>query len=144
METTAEKYRSTESRYKGGAHEMYVTYDLETKTRSGSHTSRPKIKRVYIAGDIKDWKKGIFKKRTGREVKGVLIEYEQSRQRYKRQAYIAKRGETIYEVGPASVGGSSQLFKQIVEVPQKATNLHFYNNAGSLPAEYRHALQRVR
>ena len=143
METTAEKYRSTESKYKGGAHEMYVTYDLETKTSSRS-ASRPKVKRVYIAGAVKDWKRGMFKKRTGREVNGVLIEYEQTRTRYKRQAYTAKCGETIYEVGPASVGGGSSIFKQVVEVPEKATNVRFYRDADSLPAEYRHALQRVR
>ena len=34
---TNRRYRSTESKYKGGAHEMYVTYDLEQKTRSGQN-----------------------------------------------------------------------------------------------------------
>ena len=144
MEATVEKYRSTESKYKGGAHEMYITYNLESKTSSGSRMSRPRVKRVYIAGTVKDWKRGTFKKRTGREVKGVLIEYEQTRTRYQRQAYTAKRGEIIYEVGPASVGGGASIFKQVVEVPEKATNVHFYNNVDSLPAEYRHTLQRVR
>ena len=32
---THQDYRSTESKYKGGAHEMYVTYDLEQRTRGG-------------------------------------------------------------------------------------------------------------
>ena len=31
--TTHSGYRPTESKYKGGAHEMYVTYDLEQETR---------------------------------------------------------------------------------------------------------------
>src|SRR5690348_4580261 len=139
MQTATVKYRSTESKYKGGASEMYVTYDLEVKTRSGAHATRPKIKRVYIAGKIKGWEKGTFKKRTGREVNGVLVEYEQTRQRYQRKAYSAKRGETGYKVSPASVGGSSQVFKQIVEIPKKASNVHFYSEAGRVPAEYRHA-----
>jgi hypothetical protein len=47
MKTTAndQRYRATESKYKGGAHEMYVTYDLEQRTRSGS-AIYPKVKRV--------------------------------------------------------------------------------------------------
>jgi hypothetical protein len=32
---TNRRYRSTESKHKGSAHEMYVTYDLEQKTRGG-------------------------------------------------------------------------------------------------------------
>jgi hypothetical protein len=64
--TRRERYRPTESKYKGGAHEMYVTYDLEQKTRGGGSAMYPKIKRVYIAGDLKDWKRGAFKKRSGR------------------------------------------------------------------------------
>src|SRR5258706_15592392 len=103
MRTTTKKYRPTESKYKGGAHEMYVTYDIELKTRASNTALYPKVKRVYIAGDVKDWKKGTFKKRTGREVHGVLIEYEQSRQRYQRRAHTAKRGDTTHQVSPSSV-----------------------------------------
>ncbi len=84
---------------------MYVTYDIELKTRASNTALYPKVKRVYIAGDVKDWKKGTFKKRTGREVHGVLIEYEQSRQRYQRRAYTAKRGDTTHQVSPSSVAG---------------------------------------
>ena len=29
-------YRTTESKYKGGAHENYVTYDLQQRTRGGT------------------------------------------------------------------------------------------------------------
>ena len=65
-------YRPTESKYKGGAHEMYVTYDLEQKTRGGQRAVyHPKAKRVYIAGHLKDWKSGVARKRTGRQVHGV-------------------------------------------------------------------------
>lgn len=52
--TSKQRYRPTEAKYKGGAHEMYVTYDLEQQTRRGS-AIYPKAKRVYIAGDVQDW-----------------------------------------------------------------------------------------
>ncbi len=45
-------YRPTESKYKGDAKEMYVTYDIEQKTRGDSTAMYPKVKRVYIAGDV--------------------------------------------------------------------------------------------
>src|SRR5215470_378488 len=89
---TNRRYRSTESKYKGGASEMYVTYDLEQKTRGGGSALLPKVKRVYIAGDVKGWDLGDFRRRSGREVHGVRIEYEQSRRRYRRGAYTATRG----------------------------------------------------
>jgi hypothetical protein len=146
MTTTTSKhhYRSTESKYKGGAQQMYVTYDLEQKTRGGGSATYPKIKRVYIAGDVKDWKAGTVQKKTGREVHGVRIEYEQSRKRYHREGYSAKRGKTAYKVAPASVGSTSQRFVQVVEVPEEARNVRFYTDAGRVPQKYRHALQEVR
>jgi hypothetical protein len=39
---TKRRYRSTEAKYKGGAQEMYVTYDLHQKTRGAQ--SPPIIK----------------------------------------------------------------------------------------------------
>jgi hypothetical protein len=136
-------YRPTESKYKGGAHEMYVTYDLDQKTRGG-HAVYPKVKRVYIAGDVKDWKAGSVQKRSGRHVRGVRIEYEQGRAGYRRTGYKAERGGTGYRVGPASVPATAQHFVQVVEVPKDARNVHFYSNPARLPAKYRHALQDVR
>ncbi len=146
MPTTTKKggYRPTESKYKGGATEMYVTYDLEQRTRGGTSATYPKVKRVYIAGDVKDWKTGRVQKKSGREVHGVRIEYEQSRKGYHRQGYTAERGETAYAVAPASVGATAQKFAQVVEVPADARNVHFYTNPGRLPAKYRQALQDVR
>src|ERR1051326_5715674 len=104
--TTRRRYRPTESKYKGGAHEMYVTYDLEQKTRGGGSAIYPKVKRVYIAGDVKNWQAGRVRKKSGREVHGVRVEYEQSRAGYRRQGYRAARAETGYEVGPARVGST--------------------------------------
>jgi hypothetical protein len=138
------RYHPTESKYKGGAHEMYVTYDLEQKTRSDGSAIYPKVKRVYIAGQVLDWKVGVVKKKSGREVYGVQINYEQSRKSYYRKGYTAQRGKTTYETSPASVGAASQTFVQVIEVPKGAGNVRFYTNPGELPATYRHALQRVR
>jgi hypothetical protein len=137
-------YRPTESKYKGGAHQMYVTYDLEQRTRATQTAVYPKVKRVYIAGDVKGWNTGAVRKRTGRQVHGVRIEYEQTRQRYRRKAYGAHRGGTDYAVAAASVGSTSQRFVQVVEVPQRARNVHFYPQHAALPPKYREALQRVR
>jgi hypothetical protein len=145
MTTTSKHgYRPTESKYKGGAHQAYVTYDLDQKTRGGGHAIYPKVKRVYVAGDVKDWKAGTVQKRSGREVHGVRIEYEQNRKRYHRKGYQAERGETAYKVAPASVGSTSQRFVQVVEVPKNVRNLRFYADRSRLPEKYRHALQNVR
>ena len=144
MTAKAGSYHPTESKYKGGAQEMYITYDLEQWTRGGGTAPYPRVKRVYIAGDVKDWKTAEFKKRTGREVHGVRIEYEQTRTRYHRSGYRAERGESSYGVGPASVPATSQRFVQVVEVPDAARDVKFYTSGSHLPDRYRSALQRVR
>jgi hypothetical protein len=141
---TNHRYHPTEAKYKGGAHEMYVTYDVNQKTRSGDSKLYPKVKRVYIAGEVKDWKTGNIKKRSGRTVHGVAIEYEQSRKGFQRRGFTAERGRTSYTVRPSSTGPTSQTFRQVLEVPQDAQNIHFYRNAQKLPAKYRSALQNVR
>jgi hypothetical protein len=77
--TQTDRYRPTEAKYKGGAEEMYVTYDLPQKTRGETMALYPKVKRVYIAGNVKEWQVGTFAKRSGRKVHGMKIAYEQSR-----------------------------------------------------------------
>ena len=136
------RYTPTEAKYKGGADQMYVTYDLSQKTRGGSRALYPKVQRVYIAGRVKDWQVGTFAKRTGRKVRGVKIDYEQSRAAYERKGYTAARGGTRYQVAPATVARSTSRFSKVVEVPQGARNVRFH--AGKLPKEYRDALQDVR
>jgi hypothetical protein len=135
-------YKTTESKYKGGAKEMYVTYDLAQKTRGNGQALYPHVKRVYIAGDVKNWQVGTFEKRTGKKVHGVKIDYEQSRAGYTRKGYTATRGGAQYQVPPARVEGGKSSFSQIVEVPEAAQNVQFH--AGNLPAKYREALQDVR
>lgn len=135
-------YKTTASKYKGGAAEMYVTYDLWQATRGDRPALYPKVKRVYIAGHVTDWHVGTFVKRTGKKVYGVKIEYEQSRAGYTRQGYTATRGVTRYHVPPAQVRKSTARFSQIVEVPQTARNVQFHTLG--LSETYRQALQEVR
>jgi hypothetical protein len=96
-------YRRTEAKYNGDAHEMYVTYNLEQRTRGAKTAVYPKVKRVHIAGEVRDWKAGDCQKKTGRHVHGVRIEYEQHRRGYRRTGFDAQRGRTVYPVEPASV-----------------------------------------
>jgi hypothetical protein len=135
-------YKTTESQYKGGAEEMHVTYDLWQETRGKGRALYPKVKRVYIAGRVKDWHIGTFAKRTGRHVHGVKIAYEQSRTAYARKGYTATRGSTKYHVAPTQVHGGTMQFSKIVEVPKEAHNVQFH--VGELPERYRDALQDVR
>src|SRR5262249_35269490 len=124
-ETTTRRYRPTESKYKGGAEEMYITYDLEQRTRGGTAVY-PKVKRVYIAGQVKDWKVGDFTKRSGKRAQGVRVEYEQRRGGHRRSAYTASRGGRTYRVSPATVKPANQRFAQVVEVPEAARNVQFH------------------
>jgi hypothetical protein len=135
-------YRGTETKYKGGAKEMYVTYDLPQETRSGGTAMYPKVKRVYIAGDVTHWQLGDFTKKSGRTAHGVRIEYQQTRGGYWRKGFQASRGETRLSMAPARVTSTTQRFTQVVEVPERASNVQFH--VDRLPAKYRTALQAVR
>jgi hypothetical protein len=138
------KYKPTESQYKGGAKEMYVAYDLKQQTRGDDTAMYPKVKRVYIAGEVKDWKTGDVMKRSGRTVPGVEIKYEQTRAGYRRKSYTAERNGTKYKVKPTTVEGSSQEFRKVVEIPKGAQNVQFYKQQEKLPKKYQSALQDVR
>lgn len=127
-------YRPTESKYKDGAQEMYVTYDLDQKTRSGRTATYPKVKRVYIAGDVTDWRAGHFTKRTGRKVKGLRVVYKQEREGFYREA--TKQGSATY------VQLATTTLTQIVELPEKAKHIKF--SPDQLPAEYGETMQSVR
>ncbi|MHB9033456.1 MAG: hypothetical protein ACYC6L_10450 [Anaerolineae bacterium] len=85
-----------------------------------------------------------FVKRSGRSVHSAAITHTQIRAGYHRQAYTAKRGQTIYQVGTAEVKPASQAFRIVVEIPERARNVHFYARRDDLPGLYRSALQDVR
>ncbi len=136
-------YKPTESQYKGNAEEMYVAYDIEQNTRGNNKALYPKVKRVYIAGDIKKWETGDFKRRTGGMVHGIAIQYEQTRSGYHRKGYTAERNGKTYKVGPAVIKPTIQKFRKVVAVPMDARNIHFYADPKKLPEKYRSALQNV-
>jgi hypothetical protein len=142
--TLKHRYRPTESKYKGGAKEMYVTYDLKQTTKGGGSAVYPRVKRVYLAGDVTGWTLGRMSKKSGREVNGLRVEYDQSRAGYRRRGFAARRGKTAYNVLPASVSSTAQRFVQVVELPEGASNVQFRSSRESLPERYRHALQQVR
>jgi hypothetical protein len=135
-------YKATESKFKGGAEEMYVTYDLPQKTAAGRKVQYPKVKRVYIAGKVKAWRVGTFEKRTGRKVWGVKVDYGQSRAAYERRAYQATRGGKPYTVSSAKVASGHSNFSKVIEVPKEAQHVKFHK--GNLPRKYQDALQAVR
>ena len=141
-QSTQHHYKSTESKYKGGAQEMYITYDVWQETRGENRALYPKVKRIYIAGKVTNWQVGNFTKRSGKDVYGVKIDYEQSRTGYSRQGYTATRDGKEYQVAPAQVGSGKSSFSQIIEIPEGAENVKFHE--GSLPQKYRGALQNVR
>jgi hypothetical protein len=142
--TSTTRYRATDSRGKGGAAEMFVTYDLQQKTPGDKNAEYPKVKRVYVSGKVRHWKAGMVTKRSGRKVHGVAVEYEQTRRGYHRKAFSVKRGKKTYKVAPATVKPTAQNFTKVVEIPKNARNVHFYMTANSLPKKYRSALQTVR
>lgn len=124
-------YKPTESKYKNGADEMYVTYDVQQKTANGQPALFSKVKRVYIAGDVQSWDVGDFEMRSGRTAHGVRIEYEQSRKGYTR----TRAGEE------SRIPPGTSLFTKVVEVPDRALNVAFHTE---LPDRYRTALGDVR
>jgi hypothetical protein len=134
--------RSTESKYKGGARELYVTYDVRQYTGPGETALYARVKRVYIAGDVGDWKVGDFTKRSGRHSHGVKIDYKQSRRGYRRRPFVASRDGRPYDVDAASVRPTEQRFSLVVDVPKDAQNVRL--QIGQLPEPYAGALQRVR
>ena len=119
-----QSYKTTESKYRGGAVEMYVTYDLWQETRGDGRALYPKVKRVYIAGQVKDWHVGTFAKHTGKHVHGVKIEYEQSRASYARQGYMATRRNTRYHVPPTGSSQGAQLEVYTLHSPLDAIQQH--------------------
>jgi hypothetical protein len=62
---TNRRYRSTESKYKGGAHEMYVTYDLEQKTAADKAPYTTKSSGYISPAKSGIGERGSFGKRRG-------------------------------------------------------------------------------
>jgi len=140
-----EGYRPAEAKYKGGAEEIYVTYDIEQKTRGGGHALNAKVKRVYIAGHLLDCRLGSdWRNRMGRRVHGLRIDYERSRAGYRRAACTATRGGVACDAPPTRTAAAKQRFTRIVELPEKAVHVRFYRPNKRMPGKHMSAPQAVR
>ena len=144
VETRNHRYRPTVSQFKGGVDEMYVIYDMDQKSRGGGHAIYPKVRRVYIAGDVQSWTVGEVKKRSGRLVYSVTVSDHIGRRGLPAQGVYGQSGPDQLQGSPASVKASSQIIRKIVEVPRDAQNVHFYQDMKRLPEKYRQAFQDVR
>jgi len=145
MSSSLRRPRSTGSNYKGGAHhDMFVVYDLKPRTRTGTSALYPKVKRVHIAGNVEKVTNGLMRKRSGREVRGVRIEYLHARKGYRREPFMEYWNIEPHLVEPRAVRPAQQRVTQVVEVPDRARNVRFYRSRERLPERYAHALQRVR
>lgn len=101
--------------------EMYVTYDLAQRTRGGGSAIFPKVKRVYIPGDVIEWGVGRFRKRSGRMVYGVRITYELG----DGTAPVGIRTvASATNVQPAASG--ARRYTQVVELPDAARNIQLH------------------
>ena len=140
--TSNRRYTPTEATYKGNAEDNYITYDLEQQTRSRTTARYPKVKRVYLSGDVQHWEVGTFKNRSGRSIYGVRIDYERGREGYRRKGYQAERNGTTYHVPPTTVEPSRATFSKVVEIPPDAENITFRGTR--LPEKYQSALQAVK
>lgn len=104
----------------------------------------PKVRRVYIAGKVKGSQIGTFEKRSGKQVHGVKIVYEQSPFRPRTQG--VHRPPWRYPVpragGAGRDAGRRSSFSKIIELPGDAQGVQFHT--GKLPKRYRDALQDVR
>jgi hypothetical protein len=116
------RYRSAESKYKGGARDIFVTYDLAQRTRGGAITLYPKIKRVYIAGDVKEVGAQTLWKGSARRAHRVRA----TRKGCRRHAFTAHRDGQAYPRQATSVRPTHQRFAEVVEVPRQARNVRFY------------------
>ena len=139
-----QEYKPTESKYKGDAKEMYITYDIEQETRGENKALYPKVKRVYIPGNVKDYEVGKTEKQSGKEVRGLTVNYEQGREGYHREGFTAERDGSEYEVEATDVSSTKQEFTKVVEVPEEAKNIKFYEDKEDLPERYESALQNVK
>lgn len=134
--------RAEQPRYPTTVSDLYVTYDIEEVTASGQRTLEPHARRVSIGGEVREWQVGDFRRRSGREVHGIRIHYEQSRKGYLRDGFTATRGGITYEVPSTDVEPGTSMFTHIVELPVRARNVQLHR--GALPRRYREALRVTR
>jgi hypothetical protein len=104
--------------------EMYITYELAQRTRGGGSAIFPRVKRVYIPGDVVEWGVGRFRKRSGRMVHGVRITYRMRDGAAPEEPRKAPRSTTNTAGGDTSA--PARRFTQVIDLPDAARNVQLH------------------
>jgi len=103
-------YKSTQSKYKGGAHTYYIIYEIMHQYRGKVRKMRKRVKKVYISGVLKNWERGTFRLKSGGKGYGIRFTYENPR-----ISFTAKRGKTKYHQPRALV-----TVEKVIPIPEGA------------------------
>ena len=109
-------YIPTTAKYAGPTETYYIVYKQSWIHNYRGHKKKrtqTRVKRVYISGKLVKWRKGTFRKRTGRKVYGIAFTYTTNV-----KSYIAHRGRTRYKQPRKKV-----TVTKIVELPKNARNV---------------------
>ena len=114
------KYKPTTAKFKGRTKTYYILYLSRDRVRGGKVRWKPHVKRVYISGELLEYKVGRVRKRSGRTVHGVVFVYLNERRGYRRRGFVAERDGKVYEVRAASVPPAKTVVRKVVELPSDA------------------------
>jgi len=114
------RYRPTEAKFSGKGRYYYILYLSKDRVRGGKVRWKPHVKRVYISGELLEYKVGRVRKRSGRTVHGIVFVYLNERRGYRRRGFVAERDGKVYEVRAASVPPSKTVVRKVVELPSDA------------------------
>jgi hypothetical protein len=115
------------------AQEMYVSYDLPQRTRGGGTAIFPKVKRVYIPGEIQEWAVGNFRKRSGRHVFGVKVTYRVPAEPTIEESQTDSRPDAgrVSRIHP-----TYRRFTQVIGLPEAARNVQLHEAQAPGRAQY--------
>jgi len=111
---------------------MFVTYEIDAVQLGADCDDDDccaQVTRVYLPGDLCDWEIGVFKTRSGADVFGVKIEYQQTH-----ECSRVRDQDTEYECAADTL-----RYTKIIELPRSATAIEL---RAELPDRYRQALHR--
>ena len=120
MMLVALKYRPTEAKFSGKGKYYYILYLSRDKVRGGKVRWKPHVKRVYISGELLEYRVGRVRKRSGRTAHGVVFVYLNERRGYHRRGFVAERNGKVYEVRGARVPPAKTVVRKVVELPSDA------------------------
>lgn len=119
-------YKPTESKYVGPTKVYYIIYEQSWIHNYRGHRKKrtqTRVKRVYISGTLLSWKKGTFRKRSGRKVYGIQFKYKTTV-----KGFVAHRGRTRYRQPRKEI-----VVTKVVELPKDARNVRVSTRAPKGP-----------